>query len=192
MAARKAHTYKVPPQNTEEKEEFSLKREIMEWVIVIEIAVALAFVLNMFIIVNAVIPTASMEPTIMRGDRVIGVRLSYVTKEPQRGDIVIFKYPDDEKQLFIKRIIGLPGDTVEIVDGDVYINGEYLEEPYLRVDAYGDYGPYYVPEGSYFMMGDNRNNSADSRFWNKTFVNRKKILGKAVFRYWPHPQKLTE
>lgn len=171
--------------NTGKMTRDAMKREIMEWIIVIEIAVILAVVLNMFIIVNAVVPTASMETTIMTGDRLFGNRLAYKNADPARGDIVIFKFPDDEKQLFIKRIIGMPGDTVEMIEGVVYINGSALDEPYLATVPYGDYGPVTVPEGAYFMMGDNRNNSADSRYWKQPFVYREKILGKAVFCYFP-------
>ena len=163
----------------------SVKREIMEWIIVIEVAVILAVVLNMFLIVNAIVPTASMEPTIMTNDRLFGNRLAYKNEDPSRGDIVIFKFPDDETQLFIKRIIGMPGDTVEMRDGSVYINGEKLDEPYLAVIPYGEFGPVTVPDGAYFMMGDNRNNSADSRYWKQPFVYRDKILGKAAFCYFP-------
>lgn len=163
----------------------SIKREIMEWIIVIEVAVILAVVLNMFLIVNAIVPTASMEPTIMTGDRIFGNRLAYKKDDPKRGEIIIFKFPDDEKQLFIKRIIGMPGETVSMKDGKVYINDEVLDEPYLATIPYGDFGPVTVPEGAYFMMGDNRNNSADSRFWNQPFVYRDKILGRAAFCYFP-------
>lgn len=174
------------------EEEFSLKREIMEWVIVICIAIAIAVVLNTFFIVNAIIPSASMEPTIMTGNRIFGNRLAYINDDPKRGDIIIFRFPDNEKELFIKRIIGEPGDTVEVIDGKVYINGSDtpLDEPYLKVTPLGDYGPYEVPDGSYFVMGDNRNNSADSRFWRNTFVKREKILGKAAIRYFWPPSKI--
>lgn len=168
-----------------QEQKTSVKREIMEWIIVIEVAVILAVVLNMFLIVNAVIPSASMETTIMTGDRIFGNRLAYLKKDPARGDIVIFKFPDDEKQLFIKRLIGMPGETLQMKDGVVYIDGEALDEPYLATIPYGDYGPITVPEGAYFVMGDNRNNSADSRYWNQPFVYRDKILGKAVFCYFP-------
>lgn len=174
---------KKPEENIINKE--SVKKEIMEWIIVIEIAVILAVVLNMFIIVNAIVPTASMETTIMTGDRLFGNRLAYNKKDPQRGDIVIFRFPDDETQLFIKRIIGMPGDTLEMIDGVIFINGEAIDEPYLATIPYGDYGPITVPEGAYFMMGDNRNNSADSRYWQQPFVYRDKILGKAAFCYFP-------
>ena len=163
----------------------AVKKEIMEWIIVIEVAVILAVVLNMFLIVNAIVPTASMEPTIMTNDRIFGNRLAYNNSDPKRGEIIIFKFPDDESQLFIKRIIGEPGDTVELKDGKVFINGEALDEPYLAAIPYGEYGPITVPENAYFMMGDNRNNSADSCYWKQPFVYRDKILGRAAFCYYP-------
>lgn len=173
-------------------EKVSLKREIIEWIIVIEVAIVLAVIINMVFLVNAIIPSGSMEPTIMTGDRIFGNRLAYKNEDPVRGDIVIFKYPDDERQLFIKRVIGEPGDVVWIKDGLVYINGESepLDEPYVMVEPLGDFGPYVVPEDCYFMMGDNRNNSADSRFWVNTFVHKSKILGKAWVRYFPNPSKI--
>lgn len=163
-----------------------IKREIMEWILILEIAIVIAVVVNMFLIVNAVIPSASMETTIMTGDRIFGNRLAYKNHDPQRGDIVIFRFPDDESQLFIKRVIGLPGETLEVRDGRVYIGGSSmpLDEPYIKVDPIGDYGPVTIPEDGYFMMGDNRNYSADSRFWVHPFVMKDKILGKAVFRYY--------
>lgn len=165
-------------------------KEIVEWVLVILVAVLVSFFINNFIIVNATVPSSSMEKTIMTNDRVIGLRLAYIADKPQRGDIIIFRFPDDESILYIKRIVGMPGETVNIRDGKVYINGEELDEPYLTVATEGDYGPYEVPEGHYFMLGDNRNNSADSRFWNNTYLSEKKIVGKAVLRYWPGIKKL--
>ncbi|MCR4745990.1 MAG: signal peptidase I [Lachnospiraceae bacterium] len=160
-------------------------KEIIEWIAVVVVAVVLAYFVNHFIIVNAIVPSSSMEKTIMTGDRVIGYRLAYSFSEPERGDIIIFKFPDDESKLYIKRLIGLPGETVEIKEGKVFVNGEALDEPYLTVTTEGTFGPYTVPEGHYFMLGDNRNNSADSRYWNNTYLAREKIVGKAVFKYWP-------
>lgn len=167
-------------------------REIVEWIMVVVVAFALALFINNVIIVNAVIPSASMEPTIMTGDRVFGYRLAYLSSDPQRGDIVIFKFPDNEKELFIKRVIGLPGDTIEMIDGKIYINGsdEPLDEPYIVEEPVGNYGPITVPSGAYFMMGDNRNKSADSRYWKQPFVYQNKILGKAAVRYFPNPKKI--
>ena len=160
-------------------------KEIIEWIAVVVVAVVLAYCVNHFIIVNAIVPSSSMEKTIMTGDRVIGYRLAYSFSEPERGDIIIFKFPDDESKLYIKRLIGLPGETVEIKEGKVFVDGEALDEPYLTVTTEGTFGPYTVPEGHYFMLGDNRNNSADSRYWNNTYLAREKIVGKAVFKYWP-------
>ena len=162
----------------------NVMKEIIDWIAVIVIAVLLSFALHTFVIVNATVPTSSMENTIMAGDRVIGSRLYYLRHEPARGDIVMFDYPDDPNILYIKRVIGLPGDHVEITGGTVYINGEPLDEPYLSVETEGEWGPYDVPEGCYFMMGDNRNDSADSRYWQNTYLTRDGIVGKAVLKYW--------
>ena len=150
------------------------------------------FALNKLVYINAVIPSESMQTTIMKGDRIIGSRLAYKSKDPQRFDIVIFKYPDDESQLFIKRVIGLPGETVEIKDGKVYIDGVEKEEDFLPEPMRGSFGPYTVPDNCYFMMGDNRNNSKDSRYWKNTFVRFDQIVGKAVLRYYPSIKLLPD
>lgn len=172
---------------TDTEEKTSVGKELFQWVLVIIGAVILAFLIDTFVIVNAQIPSGSMENTIMTGDRVFGNRLAYKFGDPKRFDIIIFKYPDDESQLFIKRIIGLPGETVEIHDGNIYINGSDtpLEDVDIKEPMEGSFGPYTVPEGCYFVMGDNRNNSRDSRYWENTFVSEDEILGKAVLRYWP-------
>ncbi len=170
-------------------EKNTLKKEIFSWIRTILLALCLAFFINNFIIVNATVPTGSMETTIMSDDRIIALRLNYYFTSPKRGDIVVFKYPDDpeQKTLYVKRIIGLPGDKVEIYDGKVYINNsvEPLEDEYVTKSATGDYGPFEVPEDCYFMMGDNRDNSLDSRFWADKYVKRNKILGKVIFGYYP-------
>ncbi len=175
-------------KETEEKElskkEYILK-EVLEWVGTILTALVITLFINFCILINARVPSGSMENTIMTGDRLFGNRLAYVFSEPQRGDIVIFHFPDNERELYIKRLIGLPGETVEIKNGGVYINGILLEERYLSVTTAGEFGPYEVPEGHYFMMGDNRNNSADSRFWQNTYLEKSKIVGKAFVRYYP-------
>ena len=177
----------------EEEEPFDLKKEIISWIQIIAAAVIIALVLNNFIIANSRVPSGSMENTIMTKSRVIGSRLSYLTDDPERGDIVIFHYPDDESVYYVKRVIGLPGETVEIVDGKVYINGSDtpLEEPYLPEPMEGSYGPYTVPEGSYFMLGDNRNNSRDARYWENKFVKKEKIIAKVLFCYYPLSQFWT-
>lgn len=164
----------------------SILRELISYALIIAAAFVLALITNRFLIVNARVPTGSMIPTIMEGDRIIGNRLAYIHSDPERGDIVVFYYPDNENEKYVKRIIGLPGETVNIVNGAVYIDGELLDESaYLTVVPYGSYGPYVVPEGHYFMMGDNRNSSWDSRFWDNTYVSRDKIIAKAEFCYYP-------
>lgn len=119
----------------QEEEPFSWKKEIISWIQIIVAAVVIALVLNNFIIANSRVPTGSMENTIMTKSRVIGSRLSYLTSDPERGDVVIFHFPDDPtgKIYYVKRVIGLPGETVNVVDGKVYINDSDtpLDEPYL-------------------------------------------------------------
>ena len=165
----------------------SIGKELWEYIKMIIFVLIFVLVVNNFLIINAKIPSPSMENTIMTGDRIFGNRLAYVLGDPQRFDIVIFRYPDDESQLFIKRLIGLPVETVEITDGRVYIDGSEtpLDDSFTPETPTGNYGPYTVPENCYFMLGDNRNNSKDSRFWQNTFVERDAILGKAVLKYFP-------
>ena len=174
--------------------------EIWDYIKMIIIVVVVVLVVNNVVLINAKIPSESMENTIMTGDRIFGFRMAYglnfdlfgkhishQTKDPERFDIIIFKFPDDESQLFIKRLIGLPGETVEIRDGKVYINGsdEPLDDSFVPEVPTGNYGPYTVPENSYFMLGDNREYSRDSRFWKNTFVSSDEIVGKAIVRYYP-------
>lgn len=160
--------------------------EIFSWAKIIVFTVAAAVLLNQFVIVNASIPTGSMERSIMPNDRIIAFRFSYLFNDPERFHIVIFRYPDDESRLYVKRIIGLPGETVIIRDGLVFIDGSDipLRYDFVRDHVPGDYGPFLVPEDSYFMLGDNRANSEDSRAWDNPFVHRSGILGRAVFKYY--------
>ena len=183
-------------------------KEIFSWIKVIVLAFVVALLLNKFVIVNANVPTGSMESTIQPDDRLIGFRLSYLFSEPQRGDIVIFEYPVSPDEIYIKRIIALPGETMEIKDAKVYINGSEtpLSEPYLKEKwiVENDGLVLTIPEDHYFVMGDNRNNSLDGRYWateavmnemastlddaiekKYCFVSRDAILGKAIFRYYP-------
>lgn len=165
-----------------------LKAEIISWIQILLTAACIAFVLNTFIIANSKVPSGSMENTIMTDDRVIGSRLTYRFSDPKRGDIAIFHFPDDESIYYVKRVIGLPGDTVDIINGAVYLNGSEtpLEEPYLKEAMLPEEDMHFeVPEDSYFMMGDNRNFSYDARYWNNHFVKRDKIIAKVMFRYWP-------
>lgn len=163
-------------------------KEIFSWVSIIVVAAVIALVLNMFIIANSKVPSASMENTIMTGDRVVGFRLSYLFSEPKRGDIIIFKFPDDEKFYYVKRIIGEPGDIIDIKDGKIYLNNSDtpLVEDYIKEEMVPEPDMHFeVPEDSYFCMGDNRNNSADSRRWQNKYVHKDKIIAKVIFRYFP-------
>lgn len=164
------------------------KSQLIDFIKTIIIAILISFLITRIIIINAVIPSGSMENTVMTNDRIIAFRLSYLFSKPERQDIVILDSPNkNEDKLYLKRIIGLPGETINIIDGKVYINNEELplDEPYLKEDMLGSFGPYVIPDGYYFVMGDNRNNSIDSRDWENPFVEEDKILGKAVLRYYP-------
>ncbi len=183
----------------EEKESFSWKKEILSWIQILAAAAVIAYVLTTYIIANSTVPTGSMENTIMSHSRVLGSRLTYKFSEPERGDIAIFRYPDDKEEgittYYVKRIIGLPGETVDIVDGKIYINGSDtpLDEPYLHeeMDMYGkDHLHYNVPEGHYFMLGDNRNNSNDARFWKNKYVPEEDLIAKVYLEYFPNPHFL--
>ena len=170
------------------------RKDIVGWVIYIAVLLAIIITFRCFLMIGRV-PSESMEPTLMVHDWLIGDRHAYEEEKPQRGDIVMF-YQKDENETMVKRVIGLPGDTVTINDGKVYINNstEPLEEDYLKEDWVKAAGPYVyqVPEDSYFVMGDNRNDSYDSRYWINTFVTKDKIIGKALFIYypWKHMGKL--
>ena len=187
----------------------STGKTVLEYVVTFAVIAAVIYLLQAFVIINARIPSASMENTIMTGERLFGNRLAYTFGEPERYDIVIFKYPDDESQLFIKRVIGLPGETIIITDGKVYAVGCYtdtsgvsdetlindpmyfddtikIDDSFIKESMNTDESAVFrVPDDGYFMMGDNRNNSIDSRYWTNKFVTKDQILGKASLRYWP-------
>ena len=163
----------------------TLWKEILSYTKIMLSAFVISFTLNHYVIANAYVPTGSMENTIHPDDRIFINRLSYVNSNPERGDIISFLYPDDETENYLKRIIALPGETIESYDGQIYIDGTLLEENYIKEKSYDDFGPYVVPEDSYFVMGDNRNNSHDSRYWTNKFVANDKIIGKAAIKYYP-------
>lgn len=164
-----------------------MKKFIIESVKVIVPAILIAFLLSHYVIVNARVPSASMVSTIDIGDRLIANRLAYTFGEPKRGDIIIFISHEDHDKSYVKRLIGLPGDHIEIHEGIVNINGEDIEESYVDTDKdVRDFGPYDVPEGSYFFLGDNRERSLDARFWKDTYIKRKDLVGKVFLRYYPN------
>ena len=181
------------------------RKEVLSWIRTFVIAIVIVLVLTQVVIINARVPSGSMENTIMNGDRLIGLRLAYLKSEPKRGDIILFKYPVNESETYIKRVIGEAGDTIEITDGNIYINGSEtpLEEPYLKEEwlVKNDGYVFHVPEDAVFVMGDNRNYSEDGRFWAEkavmagladtekeaeqySYVSYDKIQGKALFTYF--------
>jgi len=173
----------------------------------IVVALLLAFVIRAFVVQAFKIPSGSMLQTLQIGDHLLVTKFAYdirlpsniwldttdgkvlyQTGDPERGDIIVFKYPEDERKDFIKRVIGLPGETVEIRNKTVYIDGREIDEPYVQhtkadnLPVRDNFGPYTVPADEFFVMGDNREGSHDSRFWGP--VKRSKIVGKALVIYW--------
>jgi len=148
----------------------------------------LAFGIRTFVAEARYIPSSSMEPTLQINDRLIIEKISYHLHDPKRGDVVVFNPTDalkakNFKDAFIKRIIGLPGDTIKISNGIVYVNGDKLSEDYIAQKPDYEFGPVKVPEGQYLVLGDNRNNSYDSHYWG--FVPKEKFVGRAFVRFWP-------
>lgn len=198
MKTKKTAASKEPQKITPAK---SKLRENIEAIV---IAVILALFIRTFIVQAFKIPSGSMQPTLAIGDHILvnkfiyGVKVPYIGKtlipvgEPKRGDIIVFRYPEDPDKDFIKRLIGLPGDTVEIKNKRVYVNnmpvspdmGVHTDSHIISgpMNPRDNFGPVTVPPESYFVMGDNRDNSYDSRFWG--FVNEKAIKGKAFIIYW--------
>ncbi len=180
------------------------KGKLRENIEAVVIAVILALFIRTFVVQAFKIPSGSMQPTLKIGDHILvnkfiyGVKLPYVrttiipVSSPERGDIIVFKYPEAPDKDFIKRVIGIPGDTVQIKKKQVFVNGKPVRHEYGmhtdsnvipgRVNHRDNYGPETVPEGSYFVMGDNRDNSYDSRFWG--FVKESAIKGEAFIIYW--------
>lgn len=146
------------------------------------------FLLNTRVLYLAIIPSESMEPTIKVGNLVVGTRGD--NKSIERYDIAIFKSPDDESRTLIKRVIGLPGETIEIKNGHVYADGVKLKESFVN-ELSSDDGIYKVPKDCYFMMGDNRNHSKDSRFWKNKYVEKEKIITRARYIVYPWPRKIV-
>jgi len=172
----------------------STTREYFESIVITAI---IALFATTFVVQAFKIPTGSMESNLLIGDHLLvnkfvyGIHAGWLSKllpyqELKRGDVIVFKYPKGPETAYVKRLIGLPGEKVEMVGRTVYINGKPLQENYTQYidpgSVYERYGPYQVPEGQYFAMGDNRDNSQDSRFWG--FVPRDHILGKALVIYW--------
>lgn len=163
----------------------TLGQEVKDWIISILIAVVLAFFIRYFIVELYMVEGPSMRPTLVNSERLVVNKFIYRFKHPERGDVLVFRYPRDPSRDFIKRVIALPGDAIEIKDGRVFLNGQLLNETYILEKTRGSYPLATVPEGTVFVMGDNRNNSEDSRFRDVGFVSYDMIKGKAVMIFWP-------
>ncbi|MEM9007623.1 MAG: signal peptidase I [Cyanobacteria bacterium P01_F01_bin.86] len=181
-----------PSNTTDKKSPQTAERgtnPVVEGLQTLGLSIVLALGIRTFVAEARYIPSGSMEPTLEINDRLVVEKVSYHFNPPERSDIVVFWPPDDlfqegeRRDAFIKRVVGLPGDTVEIADGTVFVNGESLIEDYIKEPPVSDWGPETVPEGSYLVLGDNRNSSFDSRSWG--FVSQEDIIGKAVVRFWP-------
>lgn len=161
------------------------KSVIREYVEAVAVAVALAGLIIVFVAQSFLVQGASMEPSLSHGERVLVDKITYRFRDPQRGEIVVFQYPADPRRKFIKRVIGVPGDVVYIRGGTVFVNGVPLREDYILGPTYGEFPPTRIREDHYFVLGDNRNNSDDSRFADVGPVPRRLIVGRAVLTYWP-------
>jgi signal peptidase I len=144
-------------------------------------------IINDYFFAFGEVPTNSMENTIKVSDKILSLRQYYKNREPERFDVIVFNFPDDETELYVKRIIGLPGEKIEIKSGKVFIDDSETPLPddfVFNLDS-GNFGPYQTPGNSYFVMGDNRSYSFDSRYWQNSYVSREKILGKVYLVIHP-------
>jgi signal peptidase I len=169
----------------------TLGEEIKDWVISILIAVVLAFFIRYYIVELYMVEGPSMRPTLLNGERLVVNKFIYRFKEPQRGDVLVFRYPKDPSRDFIKRVIAVPGDTIEMKDGRIFLNGQLQNEPFILERTRGSFPLREIPPGHLFVMGDNRNNSEDSRFSDVGFVPYDLVKGKAVVVFWPLDQMKT-
>ena len=163
----------------------SLGAEVKDWLVSIVVAVVLAFLIRQFVVELYIVDGPSMRPTLQSQQRLVVNKFIYRFRAPEKGEILVFQYPRDPSRDFIKRVIAVPGDTVEIKDGRVLVNDQVLSEDYILEKTRGDYPKSTVPQGTVFVMGDNRNNSEDSRFADVGFVPDALIKGKAVLVFWP-------
>jgi signal peptidase I len=166
------------------------KREVKEWTRTLVVTAAVSLLLRVAVVEAFMVPTGSMRPTIMEGDRLLGTKFRYWFRRPSAGEIVVFRPPEsardqvssDVKRL-VKRIVAVEGDIVEVANGRVTVNGGELKEPYIAAPPVYDMSPVEVPPGHVFVLGDNRNQSLDSHSWG--FVPDSEIIAHVVARYWP-------
>lgn len=177
----------APEKSLEEPVEapYSFWRWLGELIVLVAIAFAVAYLLKLFIVQPFYIPSGSMEPTLMPGDRILVNKFLYRFEDPRPQDVVVFEAPGDiTKRDFIKRVVAVGGQTVELRGGEVHVDGKKLVEPYLsEVPDQSSFGPIEVPQGHVFVMGDNRTNSQDSRYFGS--LPKSVLLGKAFVIYWP-------
>jgi len=159
------------------------KKEAKEWVRSILLAVALALVIRLFLFQVTVVEGTSMFPTLDNHERLIVNKAVFYFQKPQKGDIIVFNYSAHRD--FIKRVVAMEGDIVEIKKGRLYVNNLLVDEPYIKNNIMTDFGPVVVPRGHAFVLGDNRNNSMDSRDPAVGFIPLERIKGKAMFVFWP-------
>ena len=176
----------MPQKSTEKQPRF--------WVELLQtmgLSIVLSVGMRQFVAEARVIPTGSMEPTVQINDRLMIEKISYLFNSPERGDIIVFQAPEEAlviagsatNDAYLKRVIGLPGETVEVIDGKVLINGKIIRESYIKSPPDYTWGPNVVPENQYLVLGDNRNGSLDGHVWG--FLPDETIIGKAAVRFWP-------
>lgn len=157
-----------------------------EWIFYIMLILAISILTHQVFMFGRV-PSGSMEPTLQVGNAIMGCR--FEKDNIERYNVVVFRNPDNKDEYYIKRVIGLPGESIIIIDGMVYADGKLLEDQFVKELSH-DSGEYEVPEDSYFMLGDNRCNSNDSRFWKHKYVNKEDIVAKAKYVIWPSIKKI--
>lgn len=160
-------------------------REVRSWIFALTSAVLVALLIRWFIVELYVVDGPSMQPTLQDGERLVVNKFIYHWRNPMRGEIVIFRYPRDHTRDFIKRVIAVGGDTIEIKDGHVFVNDAIINEDYIAEKTRTEYPKQTVPEGTIFVCGDNRRNSLDSRFPDVGFVSLDLVKGKAMLIFWP-------
>ena len=162
-----------------------ISKEVRSWIVTVVSAVAVALVIRYFIVEHYVVDGPSMLPTLHDRQHLLVNKIVYFLRDPMKGEIIVFRYPRDHNRDFIKRVIAVGGDTIEITDGHVFVNDVLLNEDYISEKTRTEYPKQTVPEGTIFVCGDNRRNSLDSRFPDVGFVPLELVKGKAALVVWP-------
>ncbi len=179
-------------EDNKRRDRHGILKEVLDWVVFFVILIGLTFLINTYVGQRTYISGPSMQPTLHDGDNLIVDKISYRFTDPKRYDIIVFPYRYQDDTFYIKRIIGLPGETVQIINGYVYINGELREDEVYGAEVMEDAGiasePITLGEDEYFVLGDNRNHSSDSRDPNVGVLHRDELIGRAWVRIWPLDQ----